>query len=167
MVKVLMILSIFLAPVVSTAQFNRASLQATGLTCAMCSNAINKALKKLDFVASVDADISNSTFHIKFKDDEAVKVEELRKAVEDAGFFIGGLSLTGKFDGLKIADNAEVTIGKENFRFIEVENKVLQGEATLKVLNKEFVTSKQYKKYSAATRKKLENNKDKVFHVTM
>ena len=49
------------------AQFSKANLQATGLTCAMCSNAINKALQKLPFVESVKADIKNSSFSIAFR----------------------------------------------------------------------------------------------------
>ena len=49
------------------AQFTRAELQATGLTCAMCSNAIYKALMEVPFVESVTPDIKNSGFGIKFK----------------------------------------------------------------------------------------------------
>ena len=35
------------------AQVTKVSLQASGLTCSMCSNAINKALKSLDIVENV------------------------------------------------------------------------------------------------------------------
>ncbi|MFM2326393.1 MAG: hypothetical protein RIR31_595, partial [Bacteroidota bacterium] len=49
------------------AQITKVSLQASGLTCSMCSNAINKSLKSLDFVDRVDANIKNSTFDILIK----------------------------------------------------------------------------------------------------
>ena len=52
---------------VTKAQVTKVSLQASGLTCSMCSNAINKALKSLDFVDKVEADIKNYTFEILFK----------------------------------------------------------------------------------------------------
>ena len=48
-------------------QVTKVSLQASGLTCSMCSNAINKSLKSLDVVENVKADVSASTFEISFK----------------------------------------------------------------------------------------------------
>ena len=56
--------------VIAHPQFTKANLQASGLTCALCSNAINKALQKLSFVASVKPDIKNSSFDIVFKESE-------------------------------------------------------------------------------------------------
>ena len=53
--------------VATNAQITKVSLQASGLTCSMCSNSINKALKTLDFVERVDADIKTYTFEILFK----------------------------------------------------------------------------------------------------
>src|SRR5437762_7614650 len=86
------------------AQFTKATLQATGLTCAMCSNAINKALQKITFVESVKSDIKNSAFNIVFKQNEATDIDALKKAVEDAGFSIGSLKLTGTFKEMQIAN---------------------------------------------------------------
>jgi copper chaperone CopZ len=51
----------------ANAQINKVSIQASGLTCSMCSNAINKALKSIDYVDHVIANIKNSTFEIYFK----------------------------------------------------------------------------------------------------
>ena len=93
--KISMIVFIVLFALQSDAQFSKARLQATGLTCAMCSNAINKALEKISFVESVRADIKNSAFDIVFKKDEDVIIDMLKDAVEDAGFFVGSLHLTG------------------------------------------------------------------------
>lgn len=87
MKKIVMLVMISLAVFSSQAQFTKANLQATGLTCAMCSNAINKALMEVPFVESVKSDIKNSAFNIVFKQGQEVKIDELRKAVEDAGFF--------------------------------------------------------------------------------
>ncbi|NDF99832.1 MAG: copper chaperone, partial [Chitinophagia bacterium] len=42
------------------AQFSQAKLQATGLTCALCSKAIHQALEKLPFVQKVSAQIKES-----------------------------------------------------------------------------------------------------------
>ena len=61
--------------ITSSAQFTKATLQATGLTCAMCSNAINKALLQVPFVESVKSDIKNSAFNIAFKQGQAVEID--------------------------------------------------------------------------------------------
>ena len=75
------------------AQFSQARLQATGLTCALCSKSIHQALGKLPFIESVQPDLKSSSFDLRFKTGLSVSVASLRIAVEDAGFFIGDLTL--------------------------------------------------------------------------
>lgn len=152
MKKLLLILVIALLAVPSQAQFTNATLQATGLTCAMCSNAINKALQKVSFVKTVTADIRNSSFGIVFKTNSQVDVDALKDAVEDAGFSVGSLKLTGNFNETKIEKDQHVKIGNENFHFLNGGSQVLNGEQTITVVDKNFVTEKQFKKYSTAAK---------------
>ena len=74
----------------TSAQVTKVSLQASGLTCSMCSNAINKALKTLDFVDEVDADIKTYTFEISFKENSNVDFDKIKTKVENAGFTVSG-----------------------------------------------------------------------------
>jgi copper chaperone CopZ len=152
MKKLLLVAAIAFLVIPASAQFSKGVLQATGLTCAMCSNAINKALQKVSFVESVQPDIKNSAFTIVFKKDADVKIDVLKEAVEDAGFAIGGLKLTGSFTDLKLEKDQHLKIGRENFHFVGAGNSVLQGENTLTVVDKNFLTEKLYKKYSTATK---------------
>jgi copper chaperone CopZ len=152
MKKLLLILMVIFLAVQSHAQFSRATLQATGLTCAMCSNAINKALQKLTFIQSVRSDIKNSSFNIVFTEKADVDIDEIRKAVEDAGFAIGSLKLTGNFNEVKIENDKHVQIGDKHFHFLNVDNRVLNGEQTITIVDKDFLTAKQFKKFSAATK---------------
>jgi copper chaperone CopZ len=152
MKKLLLILMVNLFVVATQAQFTHATLQATGLTCAMCSNAINKALLKVPFVESVKSDIKNSSFGIVFKKDAEVDIDALKDAVDDAGFSVGSLKLTGNFNDVKIAADLHVKIGNDNFHFLNVKNQELIGEQTITVVDKNFVTEKQFKKYSSATK---------------
>ncbi|RYY10302.1 MAG: copper chaperone, partial [Chitinophagaceae bacterium] len=66
MKKIMLIITLAVS-VIANAQVTGVSLKASGLTCSMCSNAINKALKKLDFVEKVDSDIKTYSFEISFK----------------------------------------------------------------------------------------------------
>ena len=151
--KKLIIVSVIIMLVMQTnAQFTKARLQATGLTCAMCSNAINKALQKVSFVQSVTSDIKNSAFNIVFNQRAAVNIDALKDAVDDAGFSVGSLKVTGTFNNVAIAADQHVKIGDENFHFLQVSNQVLNGEKTIIVLDKNFVTAKEFKKFSAETK---------------
>ena len=134
------------------AQFTRASLQATGLTCAMCSNAINKALLQVPFIESVKSDIKNSAFNIVFKQGQDVEIDALKKAVEDAGFSVGNLKMTGNFQELKIENDKHIEIGKEVFHFLNVNEQVLNGEQTIMVVDRNFLSAKQFKKFSSASK---------------
>jgi len=136
------------------AQFTKATLQATGLTCAMCSNAINKALQARPFIQSVKADIKNSSFSIVFKENADVDIDEIRKAVEDAGFAIGSLKLTGSFNEIKIGNDSHVQIGDRHFHFLNASNQVLNGEQTITIVDKDYLTAKQFKKISESSKTK-------------
>ncbi|MBL7757440.1 MAG: heavy-metal-associated domain-containing protein [Chitinophagaceae bacterium] len=147
MKRVLLLVLITVGGLVTRAQdFKTAQLQATGLTCAMCSNAINKALLELPYVESVKSEIRTSSFAIVFKAGQDVNIDGIRKAVEDAGFSVGSLKLTGRFNAVKLGDDAHVMIGKEAFHFLDVNNQVLEGDQTITVLDKGFITAKQFKK---------------------
>jgi copper chaperone CopZ len=152
MKKWMLIVILFTLGLSVQAQFTKATLQATGLTCAMCNNAINKALQKLPSVESVKSDIKNSSFNIVFRQNTEVDIDELKKAVEDAGFSVGSLKLTGNFSALAIAGDKHVKIGNSNFHFLNVSEQVLNGEQTLTVLDKNFISEKQFKKISSATK---------------
>lgn len=134
----------------ANAQVAKVSLQASGLTCSMCSNSINKALKTLDFVDKVDANIKTSTFEITFKPGKKVDFDLLKKKVEDAGFSVANFVATIQFNNVSIANNQPVTIGDKTFEFINVKSEMLKGAKQVRIIDKGFVSSKEYKKNSLA-----------------
>ncbi|MEO8772652.1 MAG: heavy-metal-associated domain-containing protein [Ferruginibacter sp.] len=140
--------------VVTNAQVTKVSLQASGLTCSMCSNSINKALKTLDFVTSVDADIKTYTFEISFKPNTNVDFDKIRKKVENAGFTVCGFVATIYFNNVPVKNNQAVTIGVNDFLFVNTKDQLLNGAKLVKVLDKGYVSSKEYKKnaYSISLR---------------
>lgn len=143
--KFIFTIILFLFSVSLNAQFSKASLQASGLTCALCSNAINKALEKIPFVASVQSDIKNSAFNINFKQGYDVNIDALKTAVENAGFSVGRLQLTGNFNKLKVQNDQHIKIGTSNFHFLNIKDQILNGEHTLTVVDKNFVSDKIFK----------------------
>jgi copper chaperone CopZ len=139
---------------VVNAQLKSATLQASGLTCAMCSKAINNALSELSFVRSVKSDIKNSSFLIDFKPEVKVDIDRVKKAVEDAGFAVARLRLAANFSNLPVKHDEHVQVQGTTFHFLNVKNQTLNGEKQITVVDKNFLLSREYKKFSTATQMK-------------
>ncbi len=150
MKKLIVIIAIFLVAGVE-AQVTKASLQASGLTCAMCSKAVYKALSGVSFVEKVTANIQQSTYAISFKPGAKVDFDALSKAVTDAGFSVSMLKITTHFNDTKVQNDTHITLNGQTFHFLNVSPQILNGDKTITLVDKNFVTAKEYKKYSRFT----------------
>lgn len=131
---------------VSNAQIKKASLQASGLTCAMCAKSVYTNLTSLSFVESVDTDLNASAFEIKFKEGQHVDPEALRKKVEDAGFSVSQLHLEFDANNHKLEHNTHLKVGNSYYHFVNVKSKEYNGPITLHVIDKDYLTAKDHKK---------------------
>lgn len=136
----------------SQAQFKEARLVASGLTCAMCSNAIYKSLQKLPFAGNITSNIKESAFNITFKENAKADFDVIKKAVEDAGFFVADLTVTATFTNDKIGNDAHVEVDGKTLHFLNVKSQTLNGDHTFKVVDKKFTSDKNYKKYASSTK---------------
>jgi copper chaperone CopZ len=134
------------------AQFTRATLQASGLTCALCTKAINSSLERLPFVAAVKPDIASSSFLIEFKPKADIDIDALRNGVEDAGFTVAKLQLTANFNNLAIANDRHIEWNGMVFHFLKVPSQELSGEQVIRVVDKHFLPAAEFKKFSAVTK---------------
>src|SRR6476469_3741045 len=124
----------------ASAQFKSADLTASGLTCSMCSKAIYDALKKVEFVKEVKANIKNSSYAIEFKDNAKVDPDALSKAVTDAGFSVAKLQVLAAFNATNIKNDSHITMNGLTLHFLNVNPQVLNGEKELILLDKKFIT---------------------------
>ena len=135
----------------SFAQYRNVALQAAGLTCSMCSNAINKALKPLPFVENIDTDLKNNLFMITIKPGVTPDFDLLKKKVEDAGFSVGKLTVEVNFDKLAVTNDAHANIGGKNLHFLHVKDQTLDGWQKVQLIDRNFVVASQYKKMQGYT----------------
>ena len=133
------------------AQITKAKLVASGLTCSMCSKAIYEALQKVNSIESVKANIKESSYNIAFKKDVTVSPDDVKKAVEDAGFSVAKLQVIVSFDNVEIKNDEHIKIAGMNLHFLNVQPQTLSGEKMLTVLDKNFESSKEFKKYTGYT----------------
>ena len=130
----------------SYSQISKAEITATGLTCSMCSNAINKQLKSMTEIDSVSTDLNTNTFTVHFADNNTLTPKVLKDAVEKAGFFVGTMILTAEFAPAIIEDTTAIKVNGDSYIFIDAKHPVSNTAAKYKILDKGFVTQKEYKK---------------------
>jgi copper chaperone CopZ len=147
MKKYLLIIAIAVSQA-TTAQVTKVSLKASGLTCSMCSNSINKALKTLPFIENVNADLKTYTFEISLKANNKADFDKIKKKVEDAGFSVSGFSAFINFNNVQVKENKVVTIGDKTFLFVNIKEQSLNGVKEIKILDKGFISPKEYKRFS-------------------
>src|SRR6187397_1751416 len=93
MKKIIAVVLMAFVTVALQAQFSKATLQASGLTCSMCSKAVKVALEKVPFVQEVKVNIKSQEYTIIFKESNNADFDALKKAVEDAGFSVASLKV--------------------------------------------------------------------------
>lgn len=135
----------------SKAQFIKAEVQVSGLTCSMCQLATEKAIKTIDFVGSVEPNLNTNVYEVSFKKGKNVNLDQIKKKVKDAGFSVSKLVVVFNFDQLKVSDNFHFTYGNSQYHFMNVGDKTLDGPVRLTVLDKDFIPSGDYKKWATET----------------
>lgn len=162
-------LKIFIALVafstgVANAQFTKAELQVSGLTCSMCSKATEKSLRTLGFIGDVKADLNRNVFVLTFKNNASVSLDQINKKVQGAGFSVSNLKATFNFTNVDINNNW-FSYGGENYHIVSPLNKEPNGFATFTVVDKGFAPVSVYKKYSNAFTGS--SKPGKVYHITI
>lgn len=138
-------------------KFTSASLQASGLTCSMCSKAVKEALEEVIFVENVQVDIKNQQYKLRFNDTATVDFDALAKAVEDAGFGIASLKLAVSFENRVIRKDDHLKIGSNFFHVLNGKGQTVNGATEILLVDKAFISVKDFRKYSAATAKECVN----------
>jgi copper chaperone CopZ len=144
--KLFITMFIMVSSVIYTnAQIQSATLQASGLTCSMCSNSIHKALIKLPFIDSVRANIKTSSFDIQFKKELQVDIDQLRKTVEGAGFFVAGLTVNTSVPAQTIEKDAHIELDGRLFHFLNATGQSIAGPISFQIVDRGFVPAKTFK----------------------
>jgi copper chaperone CopZ len=151
MKKLFIIVMVFVFSLPVAGQISSAKLQASGLTCAMCARAVYKNLEALPFVEKIDTDLNGSAFLLDFKTENPVDIDAIRKKVEDAGFSVAALDITADFKDVNIKPDQHINYDGMVFHFLGVKEQVISGSKTVRVVDRNFVSTKDQKKYQGMT----------------
>jgi copper chaperone CopZ len=147
--KFLKIFSLLLALSIGAAkaQFTKAELQVSGLTCSMCSKATEKALRTLGFIGDIKPDLNRNVFVITFKNNSLVNLDLISKKVQNAGFSINNLKATFNFASTKLNSNTFSYLG-DTYLVVAGADKSPSGPTAITVVDKGFAPASVYKKYA-------------------
>jgi copper chaperone CopZ len=137
----------------ANAQITKAELIANGLTCSMCSNATYNQLKTIPFLDSIDTDVEHTKFILYFKPNNTFDLNLIKSKVEDAGFSVGSLVLFMNFDNVSVENDFHYTTGDITYHFMDTKKQTLNNITQVKLIDKGFVSDKDYKKYLKLTSK--------------
>ncbi len=179
--KILFIIITTICCISVNAQITKIELQASGLTCSMCNKSIHKALTSINNVLNVDANINTNTFTITFKDSTAVDIDELKTKVEKAGYKVANFWATINVNNVAAKNDVHFTTNNKTFHFLNVKEQLLNGLLKVRMLDKGFVSSAEYKKNAKLTKLKCyktgfmdaccnvenANDKTRIFHITI
>ena len=134
----------------ANAQVQKVNLQASGLTCAMCSKAIYKAVSAISFVDTVLVNIEASTYDIRFDKEATPQFDRIAKAVVDAGFSVANLTVMVNFDKQAVDKNGLFTMDGINYKLMGTPPATLQGSKKMQLVGKQYMLPKDFKKIPVA-----------------
>ncbi|GAA3970326.1 heavy-metal-associated domain-containing protein [Mucilaginibacter dorajii] len=143
--KIFLLIFSFTATV-AQAQFTKAELQVSGLTCALCAKSTEKALRTLPFVGDIKTDLIRNTYLITFKNDVPVNFEQISKKVQGSGFSVNSLKATYNFDNTKV-DNNVFSYGGDTYKLLSPADKTTTGNVNFIVVDQGFAPKSVSKKY--------------------
>lgn len=149
----------------ANAQIKKVDIVATGLTCSMCSNAIYKQLQSINGVEKVEIDLNKNLFTVILKSEHTLTPKDFKDKVEQAGFFVGSMVLHLAFSNFSMEDGKQ----DESYVFIDGNSQMLNGEKQFKVLDKGYVTAKEFKKNKKRYIKyaSFDKNNESDFHIKL
>lgn len=105
-------------------------------------------------VLKVQVDIKNRQYNLSFKEGAVIDFDAIGNAVEDAGFSVASLKVTASFNNLQVQKDEPVKIGPQIIHFLNAKGQPLNGDVAFSLVDKSFVSAKEFKEYASLTKMK-------------
>lgn len=115
----------------------------------MCSYGVEKSLRKLGFVDEVEMDLNSNTALVTFHSEESISLYSLSDQVRNAGFSVRSIEVKAQLGEIAVENKSEILLGSSLCRFVGIEKSELSGDVDLKLVGKDFMGKKDWKKWQA------------------
>lgn len=115
----------------SFAEISSVEMKVDGLTCPFCVFGVEKKLKGLDEIESVNTNLKSGLVEVIFKDGKAVDIDRLNKAVKKSGFTPGDIKINAKGTFTESGGNPALKVSGSDQIFLLVGSKLHKKEEFL------------------------------------
>ncbi len=165
------LLSLFFTTIVAktNAQFIKATVAIDGFTCSMCALGVENAIRQLAFIEDVKMDLNTNTATLYFRKNNDVSIHKIAAKICDAGFSVRHITAEYYFPALTIKDYFVYENKKNEFHFLDIGQKNIEGIVVLSFLNKKLLSKKEYSRNEAWIKEDSKRNgkNDTLYYVTL
>jgi hypothetical protein len=140
-----------------------ADIGVNGLTCSMCSRSVEMSVRRLDFVDRVDMSLETTEGRIYFKPGALIDLNQLARAVVNAGFSVRFVRLEISFDDITLNKDGSFVFQGQPYQWLDFHNPPAT-QAALKLVDENFLPRKE----RALWKKKIGSSKSgdqRILHV--
>lgn len=150
------------------AQIKEVQIGVDGLTCSQCTRSVEMSIRKLDFVKDVRMNLQHTEGTITFKPNSKVNVDQIAKAIVNAGFSVRYLQASIPFNNVSISNGHCFANDGTNYVFIQTKPQTLNGMVMVKFVGDKFVPKKDLKKWQPYMKNSCgAGDGDKVYYITI
>lgn len=133
--KIIYGLAIFVLPFISvqnaSAEIKSIEIKVDGLTCPFCVFGVEKKLKALDEIESVNTNLKSGMIEVALKQGKAVDIDRLNEAVRKSGFTPGDIKINANGTFTDSNGNPALKVSGTDQIFLLVGNKTHEKEELL------------------------------------
>jgi copper chaperone CopZ len=149
----------------SNAQIMAAKVGVNGLTCSICTRSVEMSLRRLDFVDSVVMSLENTDGLVYFKN-SPINLEQIAKAVVNAGFSVRFVSIQLDLNDIQIEENGSFAFQGSNFIWMDYKKPSEKKPVWFKLIGEPFVPKSEMKNWRGKIDKAPESDKPNNYYVS-
>ncbi len=111
--------------------------------------------------------LENTEGKILFKDNADIDIEKVAEAVIDAGFSVRYLTADLVFNQITVTNGYCFSNGKYNLQFVNIPEKKLEGQTTLRFIGPKFQPKNEYSRMKSVLRNSCAGKNQKVYFVSL
>jgi copper chaperone CopZ len=149
------------------AQIKSCTVGIDGLTCSMCSNSVEKLIRKLGFIRDVQMDLNKTEAILYFLPGSNIDFYAIAAKVRDAGFSVRYVSAVVEFTNVAAENHKIYNLGTSRLAFIETGNQNLDGEKNIIFIDKDLINKDEFTKWRRfiAEDKKINGLDKNTYHI--
>jgi copper chaperone CopZ len=149
----------------SVAEIKWVEIGVDGLTCSLCSRSVEMSLRRLEFVDSVSMSLEKTEGRIYMTPDMPVNLEQIAKAVVNAGFSVRFLRIEFSFKDIPVSRDGSFSYQGQTYQWLDFNGGLLKNEVALKLVDEKFLSRKESSQWKKKLAASPSENPKKVLHV--